>query len=256
MRVFQVKASLWVALSLFLVLFPGPNLAREGGKVELQLSQAVVSSLLTEALRGLDPSIRAQVSFKAGDSQSSDGKAVLIYKVFLSVPDLRLDSMEGIASESDLGPLKKALEDLRSSLSSRGLSEVSFEIGTKMSLDGDGDKISTNIKLYPRTLRVHAKSNDDGKLDILINEILRPLLLDRYLEHILEGIERKYLRELKIGQLFELKATNLAKDHLIKVQIDLGAVNQLNALDFVDFSTTSRNLILKGRTRLPSGEMQ
>ena len=187
--------------------------------MELRLSEAVVSNLLTEALRGLDPSIRAQVHFKNGDKAGSPGKAVLVYHVFFAVSDLRFDSLEGVSSRIDYAPLKKALEDLRVSLSSRGISEVSFEVGTMMNLVGSGDQISATIKLYPRTLRVHTKNNDGFKMDILLNEILRPLILDRYLEQILAGVERKYLRDLQIGQIFKLEATNLAKDHLISVQI-------------------------------------
>ena len=173
--------------------------------------------------------------------------------LFFAVTDLRFDSLEGVSSRIDYAPLKKALEDLRVSLSSRGISEVSFEVGTMMNLVGSGDQISATIKLYPRTLRVHTKNNDGFKMDILLNEILRPLILDRYLEQILAGVERKYLRDLQIGQIFKLEATNLAKDHLISVQIDLGEVNRLNKLEFIDFLTTNRSLLLRGRTRVPKG---
>jgi|GEM_PF-1111035 len=243
-----------ISLSLFLCLFCVFSFGKEGGRVRLQLTESLVSSLLSEALRNVDSSIRAEVNFKSGSGKDSSGKAVLVYRVFFSVPDLRLDSLDGVTGSSDTGPLQRALEELRSSLSSHGMSEISFQVGTKMSLKKGEDRIFINARLYPRTLRIHTKSLEQGKMDVLMNEVLRPLLVDRYLDQILSGIEEKYLKELQVGKLFTLRARDLAKNRLIRIEVDLGEVNQLNVLDFLNFSTTEKHLILTGRTNAPQRE--
>jgi hypothetical protein len=237
-----------LALSLLCLSFP---MAKEGGKVRLELTESMVASLLTEALRGVDSAIRAEVNFKKGSKKDPQGQAILIYRVFISVPDLRLDSLDMVPGAQDTSALTKALEDLRSSLSSNGIKEVSFQVGTKMSLKKAGDRLFIQARIYPRTLRIHTKSLDDNRLDLLLNEVLRPLIVDRHSGEILQGIERKYLQELKVGDLFVLRAKNLPTNKLISIEVNLGKVNELNILDFLNFSTTENHLVLAGRTKVP-----
>jgi hypothetical protein len=243
--------SSFIFFMLTSLLSLGSVFATPGGEVKLEISEPVLSQLLTRTLQAIDPYISLHLDFRADHSSKESlilNQGAVICRVDFQVAHLRFDSLEGVSSKEDLKPLSVALESIRKSLSRNSVRTLSFKFGLRLGLEQVEGDLEVRARIYPRSLRILSESLKDSQLDTLLNDVLRPLLLDRYSPLLLRALEKKYLRQLKVGKLLTLRASELEKNKTLRISVDLGQLNELNFLVFKTFATTDSDLILTGKT--------
>jgi len=245
-----------ILLFSFLLTLPS---ASRGGEVKVEVSEPVLSKLLTRALQKIDPYIALDLDFRqsSGSKNETDfNQGAVFCQVQFQVAHLRFDSLESMSSQADLKPLLKVLDSISKSLSRNGVRTLAFKFGLQLALGQTDSNLEVKARVYPRSLRILAESFQDSNLNLLLNDVLRPLLLDRYSSLLLRALEQKYLTDLKVGNLLTLRASELEKNKTVNIAVDLGQLNDLNFLAFKEFATTDVELILTGQAISKTNQSQ
>jgi len=236
---------------ILILLIPSFLFAEPGGAVRVELTDKMVSSLLQYALSSIDGTLKVKTTFSrlSANAPKQNGfspQGEVRYEVSLETFDLYFDSVDGSMSAEDSQKLEDALNNLRTGLERAGVQSVSFTLPSLLEVRGQDRDVKIRMKLFPRMLRLSVE-NGGSELNTLLS-FLKDVLVSRIQEPLLEGVGSKYLNNLKLGDLFVLNAPNLAKDHIIEIQVKMGQVNGLNPLRFRSFATGKGKMILEGIT--------
>jgi hypothetical protein len=242
-------------LFLFFVLFSGISCFRfysaqeKKGVVDIELGQAVLGGILSQAIKAVDPSLGVAVSIFP--------KGGLLYRFSLKTSDLEFDSVrDGALFE---------MEGFRRTLAAEGVEEISFDLGMRLAVTGDSEKnIYLNVKLLPSSIRVRTRQNSPKDFSALFNNIASFIKLKVPL--FLEGVSNKYFspgeqpaglqfaagfvprRKMALGKLLTAYVNDLPRDNFFVLVVNMGLVNELNPIRFQSFESQKEKLILKGIT--------
>ncbi|MCO4784207.1 MAG: hypothetical protein KC646_17915 [Candidatus Cloacimonetes bacterium] len=230
-------------LIICLVLIPSVSATAKTGVAEAEISETLLSSLLSYAVKKVDGALSLSVKIAP--------KNLLLYKVSMKVEDF---TFSGIGDGEAASNLRKLIFELRKSLLREGVGTInlSMAIPLKLHRSKSGQVLISGLMEYSTLnasviLRSKEDKAKEAKVNSLIKHLIKPLSMDRFAPLLLKNLENRYLENgLKVGDLLELKSKDIDQNKTLWISVNLGGINTLTPLIFTHFSTQKRQLNLKG----------